>query len=571
MPELHLNRPDPAKVRAAIAAARADDKIRGSVPVAKVLYLDDAGNPVGEWSSTQLPENPWYGITTASLIEPPLPMPQLVFLAETLPIHQAALDQKVADTTGNGWEWHATDEDEADETVKDEMEDWFQSLSPDEIDMREAITSLWSDEETVGWGLWECARDPNGILQRVYNVPAHTVKAHRNGFALCQIRDSRKVWFRRWGAVDVAGKRVDVDSKTGSVKNVNIPANDLFVVKRPSRRSTWYGIPGYISAIGWITLALAARDDNLWYFTNRREPRWAIILHNLGEDVNLEEDLRRALTVDLKQPHRTLIIPVNKEDAKIEFQQLTGKAGANEMSFVTLGERADKQVMIAHRVPAERLANSQVGALGGNVAYEANRVYKEGVINPAQEVLNARLNRFIQIEWALAQGQEFKPGEKPMWSLRMKDLDVRSEREDLDQAVIGFHADITTLREARHLAGYGPLMTPKKAEPEIDPATGLPKMDPLTGLPVKPEEPYLKDGEGKVIEEESEYNDKLFTELPGVNAGSAGPVGGQAQGVGRLTGPVEKRRLESMEYELAELIRQSRETHTRLAEIADEQ
>lgn len=558
------------KIRAAIARSRALHVGEKSAPVAKVLYLDDKGNPIGEWASTQLPENPWDGLSAKSLIDPPFPMAQLVFLAEMLPIHAAALEQKSADATGSGWFWEPTSEDEAEanEALKDEMEDWFQSLAPDEIDMREAISSLWLDEETTGWGLWECTRDPQGILKRVYNVPAHTVKAHRNGFALCQARDARKVWFRRWGATDDAGKRVDVDSKTGSITNVQTPANDLFVVKRPSRRSSWYGIPGYVSAIGWITLALSARDDNLWYFANRREPRWAIILHNFGDDKSLEEDLRRALTVDLRQPHRTLIIPVTKADAKIEFQQLTGKSGASEMSFVTLGERADKQVMISHRVPAERLANSTVGTLGGNVAYEANRVYKEGVINPAQELLASRLNRFIAIEWNKSKGVEPKPGDKAEWLLKLNDLDVRTEREDLDQAVVGFHSNLITLREARNKAGYGPLMTPKKKDVlPIDPLTGLPAVDPITGLQVEAEDEVGADG--TVEEVESPHNDKLFTELPGVPAGAAGSVGGQPQGVGTLTG-TEKSRLGAMEHELVELIRSSRETTSRLAEMADE-
>ncbi len=566
MPELERNRPDPAKVAKAIAEARARDD--GTERVVKVLYLDDKGETVGEWASTQLPENPWAGITVAALQEPPFRLEQLVFLAEMHPIHSAALEQKTADVCGQGWEWDAEDPDTADEKLRDEMEDWFSSLAPDEFDMREVIESSWLDVETTGWGLLEGARDPQGIIKRVYPVPAHTVKAHRNGFALCQVRDSRKMWFRRWGAVDDAGKRVDVDSKTGSITAVRNPANDLFVIKKPSRRSTWYGIPGYISAIGWITLALAARDDNLWFFANRREPRWAIILTNLGDDPDLAEDIKRAFTVDLRQPHRNIIIPVAKTDAKVEFTSLSGKQ-VSDGTYLQLGERADKQIMVAHRVPAERLANSTVGALGGNVASEANRVYKEGVVAPAQEILTSRLNRFIAVEFAKSRGKEVVPGDKPQWLLRMKDLDIRSSREDLDQAVTAFHADMVTLREARDKAGLGPLMVPA---PPPDPV-----LDPVTGLSLPPEEQpqpeEVLDAAGNPVkpdEIESPLNDKLFTELPGVPAGAAGPPGGRAQGVPPITSDVEKSRLTGLEFEVQDLLRSARETHHRLSELADE-
>jgi PBSX family phage portal protein len=560
--------PDPAKVRAAIAAQKPGADGR----VLKVLYLDDKGESVGDWASTQLPENPWDGITAKTLIEPPFPLPQLVFLAEMHPVHSSALEQKTADVTGKGWVWEAENPDRADKNLRDDMESWFQSLAPDEIDMRELVATVWNDVETTGWGLAECARDPQGIIKRLYHVPAHTVKCHKNGYALCQARDSRKVWFRRWGATDDAGNRVDVNMSNGAINNVpeDKKANDLFVIKKPSRRSTWYGIPGYISAIGGITLALAARDDNLYFFANRREPRWAIILTGMSEDTEIEEDLRRAFTVDLKQPYRNLMIPVAGKDAKVDFQKLSETA--KDGSFSNLSDRADRHIMIAHRVPAERLANSTVGALGGNIAQEANRVYKEGVVEPSQEILNARLRRFVAIEYAKFKNEEPKPGTKNEWLIAMSTLDTRSEREDLDQAVIAFHGDLTTLREARHKIGYGPLMQPKKVAQYDE--NGQPVLDPVTGQPVMAvpsEGTPIYDESGKPVEPEdveSEHNEKLFTELPGAS-GQGGSPGATPPGAGGLLPRTSKSRGEDLERYVRELLRSSREVYTALVEKAD--
>jgi hypothetical protein len=289
----------------------------------------------------------------------------------------------------------------------------------------------------------------------------------------------------------------------------------------------------------------------------------------MSEDTEIEEDLRRAFTVDLKQPYRNIMVPVAGKDAKVEFQKLSNDV--KDGTFGNLSDRADKAIMIAHRVPAERLANSSAGPLGGNLAFEANRVYKEGVVEPSQELLNSRLNRFIGVEFSNATSQELAPGDKLEWQLQMVDLDTRSEREDLDQAVIAFHGDMITLREGRHKIGLGPLMQPKKV-PQLD-ELGQPVLDPLTGAPAmttptETNEVFDQDGNPITPElVESDHNDKLFTELPGTT-GQAGSAGMVPPGVGRLT-PETKSRTARLEDEVREVLRSSREVYTALVEKAD--
>lgn len=542
---------EPVRKRITKAVKEAQTGAAAEGKVLKVLFTDDKGEPVGEWASTQLPEDPFASSNIAGLIEPPFNISQLVYLAECHPVHSAALEQKVVDVCGKGWEWEAKDEAQANEEDMKAVRDWFESLSPDDVDMKEVVQSAWLDYETTGWGLIELVREPSGALRRVYNVPSHTVRAHKNGFSLCQIRDQRRVWFRRWGAVDVEGKRVEVDMKTGSVTNVRTPASDLFVIKKPSRRSTWYGIPGYISAVGWITLALAARDDNLFFFANRREPRWAIVLTNMADDPEVEEDLRRAFTVDLRQPHRNLLLPISGP-GKVDFQKMSDNR--QEGSFDRLSERADKAIMIAHRTPAERLANAEMGPLGGSSVPEATKVYKEGVVGPSQEILQNRLNRLIDLEFAVASDPKGKNPDPPTYKLVMDDLDLSSDREDLDQAMIQFHGDVITLRECRHKLKLGPLMRPVMVD-GVD-SNGQALIDPITGDPVQT---------ATEEEEESPYNDMIFTELPGAS-GAAGPPGKTPSGTGNLSEPKTAARASELETVARTLLFEARETQSLLHE-----
>jgi PBSX family phage portal protein len=527
-----------APVDVAKAVREAGGTERGKVM--KVLYYDDAGNAVGEWSSTQIPEDA-FSYSDRGIQEPPYRMEQLVYLAEQHPIHSSALEQKTVDVCGTGWNWEAIDEEAPpNPEALAEITSWFESLAPDDESMQEVISAAWNDVETVGWGLIEVARDPQGLARKLYHVPGHTVRAHRDGFRLVQIRGQKKVWFRRWGAETDSGEKVEVDSKTGSLTKINDPANDLFVIRKKSRRSSWYGIPIYISAVGWLALALAARDDNIQFFANRREPRWAIILTNLEDDPDVEEDIRRAFTVDLKQPHRNIIVPI-AGDGKIDFQQLSGK-GIADGTFEKLSERADKAILVSHRIPGERIASVTVGTLGGNLADEVNRVYKEGVVAPSQALYDQRLNRLIQVEWERAHATTITgEGEVAVpYQLVLDDLDIETERQEAELSILLFHADVITLGEARRRMGMEPVYQP----------------------PLRDETGAILAGTDKI---ESEYNDMLFTELPGAS-GAGGSPGAAPTGAGLEKGAGDN--LDGLRTGVATLLLEARENHARIQEYA---
>lgn len=426
----------------------------------KVILADSKFEPVAKWSQ-QLPEDPFGGKLGQGLVDPPLSLEQLIFLAERHPVHSAALEQKTADVIGTGWEWTKVD-DGSREEERDSIEEWFGDLAGgDDETMHEVLTKLWSDVETLNVGYLEIGRDPSNVVREVFHVPSHTIRVHRDGIRLVQVRDSRKVWFKRWGA-DTDGR--DVDCKTGTLR-ADIPegrqAAELLVVRRASRRSSWYGVPGYVSSIGWISLAIAVRDDNLHFFSNRREPRWAIILTNIEDDPGTEEDLRQALAVDHRQPHRNLIIPI-AGPGTVDFKKMseTGQEG----SFEKLDSRCDARVLVSHRIPPERLGMVRVGPLGGNVALASSRIYREAVISTSQAFLSARINRFIQVEYGLSNGGDGK--ELLGWTWAPIELDLTEEREDIEAASTLFDKDILVLNEARDRVGKDPL-------PDDDPRGGM--------------------------------------------------------------------------------------------------
>lgn len=418
--------------------------------VLKVISIDDDGERASEWSH-QLPADPFGGsYRYAGLQEPPFSLEQLVFLAEQHPTHSATLEQKAADIVGTGWEWKSALEDgePSDEGQRKKLESWFKELAEDgETDSttHEILLAACLDLETVGQGLIELARDTQGRLRHWFHMPAHTCRFHRDGVRIAQVRNGKRVWFKRWIPEDER----EVNRITGAVTegrgSSKARANEIFVLKRPSRRSSWYGIPTYIPATGWITLSTAARDDNLLFFENRREPRWAVILENVEDDPEIEEQIRRALAVDLKRPHRNLILPLSGP-AKVTFQKLGDNKG--DMSWEKLQERADVTILTAHRMPGERIGIVRTGALGGNTVQQSGKVYKESFIQTSQSLLAARVNKLIAAESEV---------ENPNWLWTPQELDISDRDEVQDNAVRGFQGGVSMLDEAREQAGLEPL------------------------------------------------------------------------------------------------------------------
>lgn len=419
--------------------------------VSKVITVDEEGERVAEFSQQMTVDPFTTSYQHSGLLEPPLGLEMLVDLAEVHPTHSAVIQQKAADIVGTGWRWVGEQESADNDTgQRAKLNEWFKSLgrgqNSDET-THEVLLRAWNDVETLGHGTIELARDPGGKLRFWYSMPAHTVRFHKDNIRCAQIKNNKRHWFKRWLPGD---DKVEVDRVTGKIyPNGDCPpnrrANEIFVMKRPSRRSSYYGAPLYISATGWIHLSNAARDDNIMFFENRREPRWAIILENVEENPAMEEALRRAFSVDLKKPHKNIIIPLMGA-AKITFQKLGENNG--DMSWAQLQDRADAAILISHRMPGERIGLVRVGALGGSVVADTSRVYKESLVQTSQSMLAARVNLLIEAESSIA---------NPKWLWAPEKLDLTEESAVQDNASRGFTAGIFNLNEARERVGEEPL------------------------------------------------------------------------------------------------------------------
>lgn len=437
----------------------ADSNFENRILKARIVGGDNLGN-MSEFPSKQVISDPFEGISgvgEGATTTPPYNLEQLVVLAESHPVHAAALEQKATDAIGSGPIWIPADDKSPDESQRDEIKEWLESLTENETFV-ELLNAAQLDYETVGWGTIEVARGADGKVKHLWHIPGHTVRAHRDNVRYVQARQGKAAWFKRWGAgLEDVPLLLANGRKAPKGTDYSKQANELLVLKKSSRRSTWYGIPNYVSAIGHIALAIAGRDYNVQFFSNAREPRLVFLVSGLDKK-DVEEyldELELSLRTQHKEPHRNLILPTTGK-TQVKIERVT--AIQNDMQFVKLMEQSERNILAAHRMPPDRLGVTTRGMLGGNGSASINRVYKDAVIGPSQLILKDRLNRFIRVEFARHKGLKPKEGESSpiRWKIDFESVDLSDETEDTTNAIAKIRANAITLNEGREIFGMPP-------------------------------------------------------------------------------------------------------------------
>lgn len=438
----------------ALDAFDADDDVRPSGTggrLVKVVQFDRDGLIQREFPSKQLTDDPFNEMYGNGIIKrPPYQLEQLVLLAESHPIHASCIEQKVADIIASGLNFVPRDPDQKSDQDFGDVSDWWESLF-DDYTSTESLYAMEDDHQTIGMGAFEVGRDTSGLLKRLWPVPTHTIRVHRSSRLFVQIRGGQQRWFKAWGEPN----NFFMASGKPAPKNTdpNLLANELLIFKRPSRRSSWYSSPTYISALGHIMLAIAARDYNLTFFENAREPRYVYIVTGLDEATvdKTVENLTLYLRTQHKEPHRNLLLPLTGENTNVQIERLGTQQ--NDMHWSRMVEMVDDEVLISHRVPPDRLGLARRGFLGGTVAVVVNRIYKDGVVARGQDLIEDRLDKFLRAEWARSKNGQAGDTTKIAWRVDLEAPDISDEKLDTDIAVVLAKNNLMTLNEARTKIG----------------------------------------------------------------------------------------------------------------------
>ena len=418
------------------------------------------------------------------LIPPPFNAAGLLTLMENCSFYDACLRQIGRDVAGQGWTVHAVDpEAEENEVAKKMISDFLADPNTAEEAVDDVIERLVVDWGLVGMMAMEVVRarittaptkdeaTPDvedeaapaapvpGVVNGLYHIPAHTIRAHRDGNKFCSIVGNTYTWFKRFGYAK------DVDANTGDEREPGTadmpgaktftPANEIIVYLNYYPQSKHYGAPSILPAVGSVKALIGIRDYNLSFFENYGVP--AAIVTVEGEwDEDSVKMLSDFIDVEIKgsnNAHKTLVINP-PEGGKITWTPLVTEV--KEGSFKLYFKQLRDEVLVCFRMPPYRIGIEETGSLGGNIASESTRIYIDSTVNPLKKVINRIFSQKIVRDGFGVPELEFELGS----------LDIRDLGAILDRGIKMFGVGAKTRNEIRIDMGLEPIDA--KTDPTAD-------------------------------------------------------------------------------------------------------
>lgn len=386
-------------------------------------------------SSKQLKQTEKW-MTLNELVYPPYSPDMLLALYESNPVFMRCVNQLATDVAGLGWSLQLKKDKKENKTEFERTQTLLQTPNPEDA-LRIILKQLLVDWGAIGWFGIEVVRNNKGEITELYHVPAHTLRVHVSQEKYCQIRNNKKVWFKKFGL------EKDFSSKDGKEGQFSLEdrANELIYYRNFYPKSDYYGVPNAISAVGDILGLIGLRDYNLAFFENYGVPSAIIILEGDWEDGS-EKTVSEFLNKEIRgtdNAHRTLVV-TQPDNCTFTYKSLGTEV--KEASFRLYEQTRREDILIAYSMPPERVGVHIVGKLGGNVAEEATHIYVQGVVEPLQTDLEDIINnKLLQSE-----AYEFK----------FENIDLRDYDIEIKQMGYQIERAMMTPNEARNKLGLKP-------------------------------------------------------------------------------------------------------------------
>ncbi len=341
------------------------------------------------------------GYSILDVVQPPYNIDYLAKIYEISAPHYAAVNAKVANIVGLGYDFvesEATKERLADiddekklefarrklERMKIAINEWIESTNEEETFV-ETLSRVWKDYETTGNGYLEIGRKNTGEIGYIGHVPAASMRVRRLRDGFVQIIGNQSVYFRNYG-----------DTTSPNPVTADARPNEIIHFKNYTPTNGYYGVPDIIASKSAMTGNEFAARYNLDYFENKAVPRYIITVKGAKLSNDAERKLLEFFQTGLKgKNHRSLYIPLpaDNPDSKVEFKMDAVENGIQDSSFNTYRNANRDEILISHRVPINKVGTPQGVSLAN--ARDADKTFKEQVCRPAQRNIEKRLSKII--------------------------------------------------------------------------------------------------------------------------------------------------------------------------------
>ena len=342
------------------------------------------------------------GYAMFDLVQPPYNLEYLSKIYEISPYNYAAINAKVANIVGLGYTFVETKKaNDALDNIEDpkqldrarrklnklrqDLDNWLEETNEEET-FTETLIKAYTDLEATGNGFIEIGRTTAGNIGYIGHIPAKTMRVRRLRDGFIQLLYGKAVYFRNFG-----------DTETPNpISGAEDRPNEIIHLKKYTPMNNYYGLPDIVAAQNAMAGNEFAGKYNLDYFENKAVPRYIITVKGAKLSPESERKLLEFFQVGLKgKNHRSLYVPLpaDTSDSKVEFKMEPIEANAQESSFNVYRKSNRDEILLAHRVPINKIGVPEGVSLAS--ARDADKMFKEQVCRPAQDILEKKLNRII--------------------------------------------------------------------------------------------------------------------------------------------------------------------------------
>jgi PBSX family phage portal protein len=287
----------------------------------------------------------------------------------------------------------------------------------------EVILSAYMDFEEVGGGHIEVIQTRKGDPAELYWVPGETMYLNKSKDTFIQELNGKTVHFTPFGLA----------------KQSDRSKNQMIRFKYPSNRSTFYGRPDWIGAVGSMILDALAVEWNYRFFKNNAIPALAVIVEGGEFDKDTKALVRDFLTQSVKgidNSHKTLYLPINDPNIKVRFEKIM--AEVKDADFQKLRTSIRDEVLSGHGVPPRIMGVITSGSLGGGGEAEQQlKIFKEVSVSPKQQLFESVINR------TLLAGTGMR--------IKFRSIDLSSDTSDIENVRGLVQDEILTPEEGRNM------------------------------------------------------------------------------------------------------------------------
>jgi len=378
--------------------------------------------------------------TLKELVPLPFEVDTLLTLQENCTVFDAVVRQIAKDVVANGWRLVELEEDKGSEEEKKTVEAFLGDPNDSDETIDKIIERGVIDWGVTGWIAIEVSRDSEDKIDGLWHLPAYTIRIHKSKDKFYQKRGQQHVWFKRFGVED------NISAKTGNpVSGSRDAANELIYIPNYYPKSDYYGAPNALPAVGAVVGLIGTRDYNLAFFENYGIPAALVTLEGNRWPEGSAELVTTFIDAEIRgsaSSHKTLVLEIPEEDAKITWQPLGVEV--KEGSFTIYTKAMRDEVLMAYRMPSYRVGMTETGSLGGNIARESTAIYVQSIIGPLQKDLAAMITRMI-----LKDGMEIET-----WRFEFNPIDIRDLEALTKMWKEWFSMGVVNANFIRHELGY---------------------------------------------------------------------------------------------------------------------